>query len=282
MSIWNCNYVKEKSSQDALNRSTVETFTGTSSESWFYLVSATIEARSTIILPLILSALQCVRNQNYSQLLDNLQRLVNEIAEVKHLLHSLHSQCDPLIFYHSVRPYLRGWKNQSAAGLPNGVIYEGTSTDSKTGYRTYAGGSNAQSPLIQALDIVIGIDHGLGDNSKNAGFLEEMRQYMPGPHRRFLNDLSRVSNLRQFVVGYPGTAGDELRAAYDNCVLGLARFRDVHMQIVRRYILLPSGYSKRNTGKEIGTGGTQLVSFLKQVRTETIQGMLSGKVDSAR
>ena len=96
---------------------------------------------------------------------------------------------------------------------------------------------------------------------------------MPGPHRRFLKDLSRVSNLREFVVEFPGKAGDELRGVYDNCVSGLVRFRDLHMQIIRRYILLPSGYSKRNTGEEIGTGGTQLLSFLKQVRAETAQGI---------
>ena len=273
LSIWNCNYVNERSWQDVFNLTAMETFTGTSSESWFYVISATIDARSIIILPLIVSTLHCVRNQHHSQLLETLRMLAIEIAEIRHLLLALNSQCDPLIFYHSIRPYLRGWKNQCAAGLPNGVIYEGTSEDPKAGYRTYSGGSNAQSALIQALDIAMGIDHGSGDKSENAGFLKEMRQYMPGPHRRFLEDLNRVSNIRQFVVEYPGTLGDELRAVYDNCVLGLVRFRDVHIQIARRYILLPSDYSKRNTGEEIGTGGTQLVSFLKQARTETIQGI---------
>ena len=31
--------------------------------------------------------------------------------------------CDPYIYYHRVRPYIHGWKNNPA--VPNGVIYDG-------------------------------------------------------------------------------------------------------------------------------------------------------------
>jgi indoleamine 2,3-dioxygenase len=138
------------------------------------------------------------------------------------------------------------------------------------------------------LDIVMGIDHrptGEGKDGGGAGvpppkkheFIREMRGYMPGPHRRFLEDLSRVSALREFIAGYPdGIEGDELREAYDACLAGLRRFRDIHIQIVSRYILLPSSKTtvkKPNPGGETGTGGTQLIPFLKQVREETMEGI---------
>jgi indoleamine 2,3-dioxygenase len=187
----------------------------------------------------------------------------------------------------------------SPAGLPYGVIYEGTTRlhansshpiDWKTGYRTYAGGSNAQSALIQALDIVMGVDHRPTGEKKDAGgegvpppkkheFIKEMREYMPGPHRRFLEDLTRVSNLRDFISSYPECVGsNELKEAYDACLVGLRRFRDIHIQIVSRYILIPSRKTtvKANLGGETGTGGTQLIPFLKQgVAAEYTRGLIA-------
>ena len=99
---------------------------------------------------------------------------------------------------------------------------------------------------------------------------------MPGPHRQFLEDLSRVSNLRDFISSYPDSIeGEELREAYDACLAGIRRFRDIHIQIVSRYILIPSQKTtvrKPNPGAETGTGGTQLIPFLKQAREETMEG----------
>ena len=215
------------------------------------------------------------------------------------IIQRMNSECDPDIFYNSIRPYLAGWNNMSHAGLPYGVIYEGTSrfytnpphpVDWITGYRTYAGGSNAQSALIQALDIVMGIDHRpTGEKRDTEGegvpppkkheFIKEMREYMPGPHRRFLEDLTRVSNIRDFVSSYPDSLeGERLREAFDACLVGLRRFRDIHIQIVSRYILAPSRKTtvkKASPGGETGTGGTALIPFLKQVREETMEGVVA-------
>jgi indoleamine 2,3-dioxygenase len=198
------------------------------------------------------------------------------------LLQKLNSKCTPNIFYTSIRPYLAGWKNSSL--LPKGVIYEGTSQrlaspshpiNWETGYRTYIGGSNGQSPVIQALDIVLGIEHRPTRNapSECGGFITDMREYMPGPHRRFLEDLNRVSDIRDYVLRCPiGEAGCELRDVYNACVVGMRRFRDTHMQIASRYILIPARATvkKQCPRTATGTGGTELISFLKQVRQETI------------
>lgn len=301
VSLWNYTTlfpVKKGEILTLNNLATLQTFTGTPSESWFYLISAAIEARSAFIIPLLLSSLHAVRNGNISHLTTDLRSLAVEIVEMSSLLQKMNSECDPDIFYNSIRPYLAGWNNMSPAGLPYGVIYEGTipshanlshPIDWKTGYRTYAGGSNAQSALIQALDIVMGIDHRPTGEKKDAGgegvpppkkheFIKEMRGYMPGPHRRFLEDLTRVSNLRDFISSYPECAeGEELREAYDACLAGLRRFRDIHIQIVSRYILIPSRKTSvkknGNLGGETGTGGTQLIPFLKQVKEETLAGV---------
>ena len=235
-----------------------------------------------------------------AHLTEDLRSIAMEIVEMCALLQKMHEKCEPDVFYNCIRPYLAGWNNMSPAGLPYGVIYEGTRPfkanpphpiDWTTGYRTYAGGSNAQSALIQALDIVMGVDHRptgekkdyaeVGDGvppPKKHDFITEMRGYMPGPHRRFLEDLSLVSNLRDFVTSYPNTLeGQNLKEAYDACLVGLRRFREIHIAIVSRYILIPArkttAIKKPNPGGETGTGGTQLIPFLKQVREETTESV---------
>ena len=226
--------------------------------------------------------LNAIRNQDPSTLISDLISLATEITEIETLLKNLQHHCSPNIFYTSIRPYLSGWKNSSL--LPKGVIYEGTSRflaspshhiDWETGYRTYFGGSNGQSPLIQSLDIVLGIEHRPARNepSECGGFIADMRGYMPGPHRRFIEDLDRVSDLRDYVLQYPvGEVGSALRGVYNACIAGMRRFRDSHIQIVSRYILLPRAADVRKQCPHAarGTGGTQLVSFLKQAREETI------------
>jgi len=173
-------------------------------------------------------------------------------------------------------------------------------------YRQYSGGSNAQSSLIQALDIALGIQHRpTGQKAENPNsssseaeegstpppkhnFITEMRNYMPGPHRNFLEHLTSAANLKDFVK----TSDDaDLHEAYDACLAMLKAFRDKHIQVVSRYIIIPaksaqqaaapsSPREQRSLGlaegsinadkkKLRGTGGTALIPFLKQARDET-------------
>jgi indoleamine 2,3-dioxygenase len=123
-----------------------------------------------------------------------------------------------------------------------------------------------------------------------------MRKYMPGPHRRFLEDVTKVANIRDYVEAH--TNNRELTLAYDACLAMLRAFRDKHINIVSRYIILKSRESRslsrskspvaerrkvdiasasrenKNdpSGKKKnlkGTGGTALIPFLKQARDET-------------
>jgi indoleamine 2,3-dioxygenase len=109
-----------------------------------------------------------------------------------------------------------------------------------------------------------------------------MRNYMPGLHRRFLAHLESISNIRQYAVQ---TSVPEILEAYNFAVKELERFRDIHIQIVTRYIIRPSrqqapaaypglnlaiASSKAGETKSLhGTGGTELLPFLRQSRDET-------------
>jgi indoleamine 2,3-dioxygenase len=129
-----------------------------------------------------------------------------------------------------------------------------------------------------------------------------MRSYMPGAHRRFLEDVGKIANIRPFVEARRHDRA--LCIAYDACLAMLRVFRDKHIQMVTRYIIIKARETRSHSrstssnsapkavniasassqkfdhkdGKEAavpaarnlrGTGGTALIPFLKQARDET-------------
>src|SRR5438105_735555 len=72
-----------------------------------------------------------------------------------------------------------------------------------------------------------------------------MRQYMPGPHRRFLEHLTTIANIRDFVEARKNNKG--LTIAYDACLHMLRTFRDKHIQIVSRYIIVPAKEARKQS-----------------------------------
>ena len=116
---------------------------------------------------------------------------------------------------------------------------------------------------------------------------------MPGPHRRFLEEVSKIANIREFLVSHPQNLA--LKQAYNTCLEQLVLYRKKHLQIVSRYIVVPSraytqpaqnqtepGTAGRvpaandelSTRPTLGTGGTAPVEFLKQVKDETKESVL--------
>ncbi|KAA6407755.1 MAG: indoleamine 2 [Lasallia pustulata] len=308
--LWNFKPIFPDEPMDTLdNLSTLATFTGSLDESWFYLVSVAIEARGAPILPLMLNAIAAARVNDSRTVTECLHTFAETLDELGTLLQRMYENCDPHVFYHRIRPFLAGSKNMADAGLPNGVIFEdGSGQDT---YRQYGGGSNAQSSLIQFFDIVLGVEHRPTGEKKNDSseseyegtappprhnFIQDMRSYMPGPHRRFLEHVSNAANIREFVETH--RTNRALSIAYDACLAMLRSLRDKHIQMVSRYIIVKSRESRSHSrslspraapqpinlatamknncrdnrpgSKKLrGTGGTALIPFLKQARDET-------------
>ncbi|PHH59845.1 hypothetical protein CDD81_2452 [Ophiocordyceps australis] len=294
------------------NLATLNTFTGSIDESWFYIISVAIECRGAPILPLVLTAMGAARAGDTETVIGCLRAFAERLTDLTIILQRMHESCDPIIFYHRIRPFLAGSKNMAEAGLPKGVFYDTGNPDikpTKSGsYRQYSGGSNAQSSLIQFFDIALGIRHRPTGQTRDStssptteshdssdrkhNFIQEMRKYMPGPHARFLEDVTRVANIREFVQSHRDN--HELCLAYDACLAMLSAFRDKHIAIVARYIITPSREararsrsrtpeptsrkllnlataSSKNASQHTGTGGTALMPFLKQARDETAE-----------
>lgn len=287
--LWNFSCTGEDFSNPE-DLSTLFSFTGTESESWFLLISAAMEAKAAGILQTMICALEAVRTRDYQAITDALGELRACIQNVGALLERMYEKCDPMTFYHQIRPFLAGSKNMEAAGLPRGVFYD--EGDGKGEWRQLRGGSNGQSSLIQFFDVVLGVEHHTHGSAGQKSFHTEVREYMPGPHRRFLVHVARMGSIRELALVAPTTDDQRrLRDAYTAATEALSVFRNKHIQIVTRYIILPSkqpwkgaarqnlasSSTERNGDEELtGTGGTMLVPFLKKARDETSQ---AGKLE---
>lgn len=291
--LWNFREIIPTGDFDNLdldNLTTINTYTGSIDESWFYLVSVYFEYKGAYAIRTGMKAIEDIRNNNHQDLLVSLQSLAEAIDHLGLVLMRMEEMCDPHVFYFRIRPYLAGWKGMADVGLDkDGVIY---GHEQKA--RAYAGGSNAQLSLIQYLDVLLGVKHyntgerpaphTTSDAKPESGFMKEMRQYMPGPHQDFLERLGEMSNIREYVLEHEHEH-PELVLAYDACLAMLKSFRDKHIQIVTRYIVLQArsaskmgststlrlGLAKKKKAgtEEKGTGGTSLLPFLKQCRDET-------------
>jgi len=156
--LWNFQPIYAAGPIDMMeNLTTLNTFTGTMDESWFYLVSVAIEARGAPTIHLMLEAMQAVRRGDSYTVSECLALFAERIMDLRELLGRMYDHCTPRAFYFQIRPFLAGSKNMAEAGLPNGVLFEDGSGDEE--YRQYAGGSNAQSSLIQFFDIALGVQH---------------------------------------------------------------------------------------------------------------------------
>ncbi|KAF2122829.1 indoleamine 2,3-dioxygenase alpha type [Lophiotrema nucula] len=301
--LWNWRPLFGGEPVDSLdNLSTLMTFTGSLDESWFYLISVAIEARAGPIVPMMIEAIAAARRNDSYTVTRCLQSFAERLDDLGLLLERMYESCDPHVFYHRIRPFLAGGKNMADAGLPNGVMFDdGTGAQP---YVQFAGGSNAQSSVIQFFDIVLGVEHrptgekrsGSSDSEGpmppvTHNFIQEMRKYMPGPHRRFLAHVESVSNIREYVDTHRFDRA--LVTAFDACLAMLRGFRDKHIRMVSRYIIVKSRESRshsrslspkqatvqrvniantlqRGDSRKLrGTGGTALISFLKQARDET-------------
>lgn len=278
--LWNFAPLVEEAPLTMENLSSLVTITGTKDEAWFYLISVAMEARGGEIVPAVMRAMDAVRVDNAEAVNQCLLEFVESLKDIGTLLNRMYEHCDPEVFYHRIRPFLAGTKNMAKAGLPNGVFYD--EGDNKGEWRHHSGGSNAQSSLIQFFDVFLGVEHGpTGGGGGGNVYLSQMRDYMPGPHRDFLNHMDKISNVRNYVM--TSASGPEVMDAYNLAVQRLREFRDIHIQIVVKYVVIPSRKvpekqpdgmnlavaSTNEKSKLRGTGGTELMPFLKQSRDET-------------
>ena len=215
-----------------------------------------------------------------------LKKIALSIQGMCDSLNSMREGCHPFIFYHRVRPFLSGWKHNPT--LAKGVLYRGVSDERQQFY----GGSAAQSSMLPFLDISLGVDH---SNIKSQEFLLSMRAYMPCLHREFLTYIESVACIRTFVVDVTSDITDDekpwaqaLKLSYDECIAKLSTFRTTHIALVAEYIMSQQTGKSHKSADNLessaggkGTGGTDLMNFLKPIRDNCRQAALESEDDSS-
>lgn len=229
----------------------------------------------------MLAAIDAVDAGDTQTVIDSLRSFKQSMIDIGTLVERMDERCNPQKFYHEIRPFLAGSMSMEAAGLPKGVFYD--EGDGKGSWRKYRGGSNGQSSLLQFCDAVLSVNH-----ARCNGFHAEMRKYMPGPHARFLEDVEAIANIRRYVECQQHN--EALLSAFNEAVAALSSFRDKHIALVTRYIIIPSrmgkpasvthrrdiaslstkmSHDKPQTQELLGTGGTKMIPFLRTSRDET-------------
>lgn len=242
----------------------IQNFLAGQDEAWFVLVHVAIEARAGEMLAEIPAIIEAVTNGDARAVEGSLVRCNHVWDDVNAIFDRMPERCDPYIYFHRVRPYIHGWKDNPALG--EGLIYEGVA---ETGGRpqSFRGQTGSQSTIVPAMDALLGVGHAA---DPLRAFLDELHIYRPPAHRAFVDRVRTMSNLRPFVQA----SGDgSLREAYNTCIRSLARFRTRHLEYAASYIAKQSKDSAGND-TDVGTGGTPFMKYLKKHRDESEQHLL--------
>ncbi|MCE5294733.1 MAG: indoleamine 2,3-dioxygenase, partial [Chlamydiales bacterium] len=235
----------------------IQNFLGGIDEEWFILIHVAIEAQS---IPALNACLDIVHSNNASEIEASLKIVEKALKNMCETLDRMPEACDPYIYYTRVRPYIFGWKNHPL--FPNGLIYEGVYDNKPQQFR---GETGAQSSIIPTLDGLLGITH---TQDMLYTYLQEMRQYMPKPHREFLAYIESQSKLRSFVQANPA-----LKPLYNSCITLINRFRQTHLKYAATYIQKQHQATAENP-TAVGTGGTPFMTYLKKHQDETEKFLL--------
>lgn len=243
------------------NIALIQNFLAGIDEEWFILIHVDIEAKAAPAINAIPAAQRAVAYNDPNALEAALRTMEASLSQMYATMERMPEHCDPSIYFHRVRPYIHGWKNNPA--LPNGLVYNGVKEYNGEG-RHFRGETGAQSSIVPALDAILGVTH-RDDPLKE--YLMEMRDYMPPKHRAFIEAVEEGPNVRDYLCnGTPPSSA--LRELYDQCVTWVERFRSLHLEYAARYIHKQAQTTLANPA-QVGTGGTPFMVYLKKHRDET-------------
>ena len=237
----------------------INNFLGGVDEDWFVTIHVCIEdaAADAIAACAEISMLDTDSPENES--MDLLKRIVTSMKKVNEIFSRMPEKCDPYIYYHRVRPFIFGTKDNP--DLKNGLIYKGEFENKPQFFR---GETGAQSSIIPSLDGALQIAH-TKDHLRH--YLNEMRDYMPPKHREFMETLENNSKVKKII-----SESKKLTSFYNDCLEEIRAFRAMHLEYAGTYIFKQAQIKNpfgRGGSTITGTGGTPFMSYLKKHRDET-------------
>ena len=241
------------------NVALINNFLGGVDEDWFVTIHVCIEDAAGDAIDAAYKLSRLNESSNVDDFNTNLKKILMSLKNVNNIFSKMPEKCDPYIYYHRVRPYIFGTKDNP--DLKKGLIYENQFNNKPQFYR---GETGAQSSIIPFLDGALGIYHS-NDNLRH--YLNEMRDYMPPKHRKMIEDVEKRSKAKDLIF-----QSNKLINVYNKCLEEIRKFRAMHLEYAATYIHKQA--QVQNTfgtgGSTIrGTGGTPFMKYLKKHRDET-------------
>ena len=241
------------------NVALINNFLGGVDEDWFVTIHVCIEDAAGDAIDAAYKLSRLNESNNVDDFNTNLKKILMSLKNVNNIFSKMPEKCDPYIYYHRVRPYIFGTKDNP--DLKKGLIYENQFNNKPQFYR---GETGAQSSIIPFLDGALGIYHS-NDNLRH--YLNEMRDYMPPKHRKMIEDVEKRSKAKDLIF-----QSNKLMNVYNKCLEEIRKFRAMHLEYAATYIHKQAQvHNTFGTGGSTirGTGGTPFMKYLKKHRDET-------------
>ena len=241
------------------NVALINNFLGGVDEDWFVTVHVCIEDAASEAIDAAYKLSRLEEHNKNNDFLKHLQTISKSLKKVNFIFSKMPEKCDPYVYYHRVRPYIFGTKDNP--DLKEGLVYENQYNNKPQFFR---GETGAQSSIIPFLDGALGIHH-TNDNLRH--YLNEMRDYMPTKHRKMIEYVEKKSCAKEIV-----SRSKNLMKAYNSCLEEIRKFRAQHLEYAASYIHKQAQIKNPfGTGGSTirGTGGTPFMKYLKKHRDET-------------
>ena len=241
------------------NVALITNFLGGVDEDWFVTIHVCIEDAASDAIGAAQALAEMTDKNSEEEILDNLKTITKSLKKVNSIFSRMPEKCDPYIYYHRVRPFIFGTKDNP--DLKQGLIYKGEYNDEPQFFR---GETGAQSSIMPFLDGALGIYH-TKDSLRH--YLNEMREYMPPEHRAMIDKVEDISQALRLINQSKILVGE-----YNNCLEEIRAFRALHLEFAGTYINKQSQIKNpfgRGGSTITGTGGTPFMQYLKKHRDET-------------
>jgi indoleamine 2,3-dioxygenase len=247
----------EKISLD--NVGLITNFLGGVDEDWFVTIHVCIENAASEAISSAKALSEMTDKNTEDEILLHLKEITKSLGKVNKIFSRMPEKCDPYIYYHRVRPFIFGTKDNP--DLREGLIYE-SEFDNKAQF--FRGETGAQSSIMPFLDGALGVYH-TKDSLRH--YLNEMRDYMPPEHRAMIDEVEAKSQAITLI-----NQSRKLVDEYNNCLEEIRAFRALHLEFAGTYINKQSQIKNpfgRGGSTITGTGGTPFMKYLKKHRDET-------------
>lgn len=260
------NWIKVDLARDFTtdNLRSLVTFSGREDEDQFITVHVAYEASARECYKQGIKAMNLAQQRDDVSLAIVLQEMADTIVKMKDVFMTTENIVSAEVFRKHIRQFLKGWNNNVE------LVYEGTEIKALE----LRGETGSQSSAMPFLDRIMGC---MSLDPAQREILEAKQDipvslvlkdyydfvnYMPAPHRQFLEKTYQNSQVRRFVKE---SSSPDLVKAYNNCVANILLMRTSHYKMIPKYISNPG--EKNNTG--YGTGGTSYVKYLGTLRNVT-------------